>query len=290
MADPTTKRLNPTSDNGDIAVGFGIAKAVAFTALQALFPGMRSWHLLNTSPGENSLIDGQYEPTNLTQGVSANYSRTNGVGRQDPITQFVSGNADTLTFQARYFRRDTLHSVKEDIDRLLSWVKPDPTTGHPRVCLFWVGDGSITMKCTIDSIQNVVYDSFTFGGGIRGATMQINLVQYTEFKFVSGPPPRTRYARAQAGDYHELLAMQEYNDPMLGVIVRQEAPKQQLLMIGDIVKLPSKEAIRRIPIVPQSVPLRGLTLRGASPQRDLREATLQRLNIRFTSHVIPRGL
>lgn len=267
---------------GDETVG-----AAAVNLVAALIPDFRVWHIKNTDTGET--LDGQFEATDLTKTVGSNWSRQSSIGRQHPISQFLNGEADRISFKARFFRRDTTAQVKDDIDLLTSWVKRDLIAQRPPICLFWVGDGSVYMTCVIEGVSNIVYDTLTFGGGVRGATMQVNLVQYTEFKFLTAPAPETRYAHAEQGAYHELLAVAEYGNPMLGVIIRQRSPTQQTIETGEIVKLPSLEAIQRIKIEPQSSVLRTVTTKASTPQRLLRDEVYERLNRSYVSHVVPRG-
>lgn len=255
-------------------------------------PSFRNWHIINTDTGET--VDGQFEGVAVTRNVTTSYQRTSRLNAQHPITQFLHGNADTLSFGGRIFRRDVLDGgVTESLDKLIAWTKRVEALGRPPIVLFYVGDGDPIYGdffSVIDSVTDIVFDSPLSTGAVRGATFTVNLTQYTEFTLVNEPPPETRYARAKGGDYYELLAQREYGEPMLGDVVRKRHPAIQIVQAGQVIKLPSKEAIRSIPIAPTSIQLRGLTSRKSSPQKALREFHLDRLNRTRLSVAIPPGL
>jgi hypothetical protein len=255
-------------------------------------PNFRAWHIINTDNFEE--IEGDFEAVGVTRNVTTSYSQKTTLNRQDPITQFLHGNADTLTFQGRAFAHDALlGDATEKLTKLIEWTKRDPDLGRPPVVLFFVGDADPIYGdffSIIESISDITYDSPTVTGAVRGVSFTVNLRQFTEFELETGPAPETRSHNAKQGEYMELIAEAEYGNPMMGDIIRKRHPDLQLLRTGNVVGLPSFEAIRRTKVVPTSIQLQGLTKSKASPQKDLRDHHLDRLNRIGRSVVVPEGL
>jgi len=262
----------------------------ALTVAGAFLPNLRAWHMLNVDTVEE--LEGQYEAEGITENVGAAYANVHGLNRQSAITQFLHGEVDTLSFDARLFAHDTFFSsVTDDLNTLKSWVRRDDRVARPPIIVFWVGDASIYLECVITKISGITYDTQTVLGAVRGCSMNIELAQYVPFELESGPAPETRYHRTKSREYPELLAVREYGDPMLGVIIRHRHPQKLLFLPGDTAKLPSVDAIKNKPRVPQSNALKGLTSRKASDQRDTREDTFMALNARtYVSTLIPEDL
>lgn len=263
-----------------------------------VFPTHRNWFLVNTDTGEE--ITGQFEAVGVTRNVKSNYSRKTALNRATPITQYLNGDADTLTFQGRIFRRDVLQGSgllgprpQDELQTLIAWTKRDPNLGRPPIVILGVGDGDPIYGAffsVIDSISDIFYDSPVSTGAFRGATFTVDLSQYSEdFSVEPFAPPETRYARAKDGDYYELLAAEEYGQPLLGDIIRKRHPEKQIVQSGDVVKLPSLDAIRTIAIQPTSIALKGITSRRDSPQKTLREFHQERLNRTVSSVIVPAG-
>lgn len=253
----------------------------------------RAWHIINTDTGEQ--VDGDFEAVGVTRNVSTSYARHTSLNRQNSITQFLHGNADTLTFQARIFQSHALDlNVEEKLEKLIEWTKRDKILGRPPIVLFFVGDGSLVYGdffSVIDAISDIVFDSPTVIGAVRGAVFAINLTQFTEFDLEKGTEGgNTRFHNTAKGEYMELIAVREYGDPLLGDVVRKLHPKFQLLQVGNVVGFPVLELVRGVAIVPRSVPFEGFTKRKDTAAKALRSETFERLNRDFVSHIIPEGL
>lgn len=263
----------------------------------------RNWRIVNTDTGEE--VEGDFEAEAVTREISSTYAESSALGAQDAITQFLHGNVDTLSFSATFFADSILgraglnllggtKTATEKFDKLEEWTRVDPTLARPPVVLFSIGDGTVHQTSIIESLSGISYGPLGASGEVKQITLTVNLRKFVELdieaELTAAGPPESRFHRVKQGEYMELIAEREYKRPLLGDVIRKRHPKLQVLTVGDTVKLPSFEAIRRVPVVPGSVPLKGLTKKKESPQTRLRDLHLQRLNRRFTSLVLPEGL
>ena len=268
-----------------------------------LLSNQRNWRIVNTDTGEE--VEGDFEAENVTREISSSYVESSALGAQEAITQFLHGNVDVVSFTATFFADSILgraglnllggsKTATEKLDKLEEWTRVDPNLGRPPVVLFSIGDGTVHQTSVIESLSGVSYGPLGFSGEVKQVTLTVNLRKFVAFdieaELAAAAPPESRYHRVKQGEYMELIAEREYGRPLLGDIVRKRHPKLQVLVVGDTVKLPSYEAIRRASVVPQSVPLRGITSKKDSPQRRLREEYFSKRNRTYRSHVLPEGL
>lgn len=270
----------------------GVARAglgVGATVVGNLLAKVRLWHIANSDTGD--IIDGDFEAEEINRTIGSSWAEFTALNREHPIIQYLHGNSDMLSFQARLWSDNFLSSPTDKLDTLLDWAtSPVPGKRRPPIVLFWAGSHEMLQQSVIDTITNIKYDTLTALGRVRGVTFTVTLKSYTPFVLESGPPPETRFARAAAGDYMELLAAREYGEPLLGDVLRKRHPATPIVQTGQVVKLPSLEAIRRTTIAPTSVSLLTLASKKTSPQQDLRQRVLDRLNRHYTSTIVPGGL
>lgn len=256
------------------------------TVLDTLF-GDKAWYLTNLDDGQT--IKGQFEPEELTENLSVRYSKQTVLNRQTPIIQFLSGDVDTITFKATMFNRDALTgNVEQDLEVLKEWRKREKSKGRPPILSFRVGDSMVSMaECVIESLGGVRYSSPTLLGKLRKVELSITLLKYTSYSLEGTPPSETRYHRAAYGDYYEMLCAREYGSPILGDVIRKRHPQYPNIQTGNVIKLPSVEAIRNEQVTQTSVPLAGAYSRRSTPQRTLRKQMFDRTNAKtYTSHIM----
>jgi len=260
-------------------------------AIGSFLGSLRLWHLVNIDTGEQ--IDCDFE-TAPTRNRAASYARHTALGRKKAQTQYLHGNPDTVSYDVRVMQSHFLDGEpSEKVDLLLSWIDPNERLGRPPIVFFYVGDGDPAYGdffATIDSIADINYDSPTALGQLRGASFTLNLVEFHEWSLESRAVGDSRYHHVKDGEYMELLAAYEYSEPLLGDVVRKRHPELQVPQIGDVVKLSPLQNINEEVVVPKSIPLKGLTARKASAQKDLRETVLERLNRSKLSAIVPEGL
>lgn len=254
-----------------------------------LLPNLRAWHLLNTDTGEE--LEGETEAVDLTETVGGSeYAETTAMNREHPILQFLYGKADAIKFEGVFYSANVLDDITPKLNKLKAWSRRDPSFQRPPVLIFWVGNADISMQCVIEGGMEFKYFRPTILGQVRGARCSINLKQYTEYSLESGPPPETRYHRVREREYFELLAWREYHNAKLGDVIRKRHPQTQLPEEGDIIKLPSFEAISRTPVQLSSLALYRSSGNRESVQRTNRRKVFDRTTARtLTSVIVPTG-
>jgi len=257
------------------------------------------WYLSNEDVTPPSIIQGQFPPEELKEETSNKYSIQTSLNRQNPIIQFLSGEADTISFVATMFNHsgftgktvfDFVGDVKDDLDTLKSWKQRDENLGRPPILSFSVGDGMVGMaSCIITSLGNIAYDKPTKLGKFRRAKLTINLTRYEPFSLAASTSGETRYHRAALRDYYEMLTYREYGSAEMGDIIRKRHPTKLNIQPADIIKLPSKATLRREIIAPGSIIFQNITNKKSTPQRELMLMVLDRRNRNYVSHIISNG-
>jgi hypothetical protein len=246
-------------------------------------PNLKVWNLKNLDSGQT--IQGQFEAENVRREVAVNWGQFTSLNRQNPILQFLNGAADRVSFDGRLFSKSALDSSPHDkLDLLISWTKIDPALRRPPIVQFWIGDGHMTLNCVIVGISTQ-YERPDFFGGLRDCTFSVSLLEFSTFSLDDAEEVDTRYAHARERDYFELLAFQEYGNPMIGDVIRKQHPALQSLATGDIVRLPSIEGVRSTPITQTSIPLKTAFGRKDTPQRSLRQQFFDKRSGNYVSHL-----
>lgn len=249
------------------------------------FFGFRTWFLQNTETRQ--VLRGQFEPIDATENINNNYAKNTVLNRKNPIVQFLSGQAKTITFGVRLFARDILFSsVEDDLNKLKEWSDYG-LYGHPPVLSFWVGDGHIEMaSCVIESLSGIRYGRPTALGAVKDVSLTVNLLQYEPYYLVDVSAGETRYHRAKVREYYEILTYREYGNALIGDVIRKRHPSKPNLKVADIVKLPSIEVIRKDIVEPKSDILKTAYGRKDTAQRRLRLEVFDRTDITRVSHIV----
>lgn len=257
--------------------------------------GQRSWFLRNEDTGEELI--GQYEAEDVQQSWGSNYAEQTSLNRASPIRQFISGQSQTISFNATLFAHDEFltnisidgigtNSVESDLELLKKWSQRDEDLGRPPICSFWIGNGSIGLaKCTIDPMT-ASFSKLTISGKLKGITIPIKLTQYTPFSLEYTPPPETRYHRSKENDYYEMLTYNEYGSAEIGDVIRKRHPEKLNIETADVIKLPSIAAIRSEIVEQKSNTFKTAYGNKETPQRTLRLQTLGRHNVTYVSHIL----
>jgi hypothetical protein len=186
------------------------------------------WTITDLDRSED--IVGQFIGQNVTKNVSGNIARGSSYNSQFPIIQWVAGEIESISFTAKLFAHDsTDFSVDDRLERLEQLVKRNNDLKRPPVCAFTLGDvPSLSVDCLVRSLGGT-YDEVRNDGTLRGVTLQINLERYVDVEFAATDPtvPEsfTRIRRAKKGDTYEDIALNEYGDPELGILLRQFNPR-----------------------------------------------------------------
>jgi hypothetical protein len=250
------------------------------------YPSLKGWFLQNQTTKQ--IFKGRFPAQNLTMNIKPNWATHTALSRTKEIQQFLNQSADTLSFRVLLRDNDAYTgTTQKDFDLLTSWARPDPIYGNrPPTLTFWVGKGWASMDCVIDGITDITFDEPNSLGAMQGVSFNVNLRAHATFSLQGGAVYETRYHRALIGDYFEYLAYREYQTPMLGVIIRNRHPKIFNVQVGDVIKLPSVEAIRTIKIQPQSIPFATMLGKKRTPQKIAVENAFTNRSSGKISHVV----
>jgi len=258
------------------------AGAVAATTF---IPNFKIWNLRNLDTGQ--VLQGQFEAENVAREIATNWGQFTSLNRQNPILQFLNGSAEKVSFDGRFFRSHALDKSPEvKLDMLTSWAKLDLKANlrRPPILQFWIGDGHLMINCVITGI-NTGYQRPDFFGGLRHCTFTVSLLEFTTFSIDDAEEINTRYARARDRDYYELLAFEEYGNPLIGDVIRKAHPQLQSLQSGDVVKLPSIEGVRTTEVTQTSISLKTAFGRKDTAQRRLRLEFFDKRSGSYVSHL-----
>lgn len=247
------------------------------------------WFLKNEDSGEE--IRGQFIAENVRKNTSTRYSEQTALNRNDPIVQFVSGNLKTITFSTTLFNRDILFgSIKNEqdtLEKLESWVERDEELKRPPILSFWIGNGVTGFsKCNLRSVEAVIGEPVAVSGEFKSAVVDLTLAKYVPFSLEEGFIGETRYHRAKERDYYEWLTQREYGSAILGDIIRKRHPDKLNIEVGEIIKLPSIDAIKTERVEQKSIPLKTSFGKRLTSQKSLRLEMFELHNVDYVSHVI----
>lgn len=232
-----------------------------------LFIKFDNWHLLNSDTGEQ--VDGQFPAENLTKTFGSRWTEKFALNRKNGIAQFLHGETTVVSFTATFLKKHFLANIERDISTLSSMAVRDRLLGRPPLLEFWVGDSFLSMRCYLEPLT-ISYERPGIFGDLRFATISITLRKYSPFDIDETGNFDTRYHRSKAGDYLELLAWNEYRQPILGVELARRHPQIRLApKVGEVVKLPSIEGLRKSVIEPTSIVFSNLSARTDTPQKTL---------------------
>jgi hypothetical protein len=188
----------------------------------------------------NETIVGQFIPQGVTKRLSANIAQSSSMNAQYPILQWISGDLEEITFSAKLWAKDnTDFTVEDRLERLEDLVRRNDDLKRPPVCTFGWGDvASLVIDCLVKSLGGITYDEVRDDGTLRGVTLSVTLVRYEELDFKltdsSTPETFTRIRRAKKGDTYESVALLEFGDPELGVLLRQLNPRIAGMLLADL--------------------------------------------------------
>lgn len=254
--------------------------------LFASISSLDNWTLISQDVKTEQVM-GQF-PAEISEEVSSEYAQYKSLNRENPVVQFVSGNADTLSFTARFYARDAVFSgVKESITQLKKWARRDPKKERPQILSFRVGDGYLSMEsCVITGLGSIVYQRPTVLGALRDVSVTINLLSYEEFTMEDAQLYETRYHRAKEAEYFELICENEYGNAYFGDVIRKRHPDKEIIQPSDIIKLPSIEAIQTERVEQKSLILKTAYGKKETPQRTARLEAFDKTNRSHVSHIV----
>lgn len=232
---------------------------------------------------------GKFIPQQMQETVGSFLGENSTVNKDTPNFQWIRGEADQFSFTGRLYARDSLTSIRQDVELLKSLAKRDKTLRRAPKIRFFAGT-DIAFICFIKGIQ-FQYDEPRSDGSLRGVTMRFQLqkldkklqtakassdlaknlklsagllagfagiANVTGLIDIPGGSLKTigRTRIAKSGETFEIIANQEYGDALLGDILRRAQPQIGDLTPGDKVILIDPGEITSIRVTQQSVSLK----------------------------------
>lgn len=164
---------------------------------------------------KGSPIEVMFNPAEYSIDKSNQFQSTPILGLSTPLTQFVSGNAETLTMDLFFDTYEKRESVAAYTDKLMSLIAIEEHLHAPPRCRFiW---GRFNFKATVEKIIRKFTMFLEDGTPVR-ATLSITFKEYKTFSDQIGNPPRSSADRTKRrifteGDSLWLMAYREYGDP-----------------------------------------------------------------------------
>ena len=130
-----------------------------------------------------------------------------------PITQFVSGNGETLTMELFFDTYAIQQDVREYTGRVTSLMNIDSRLHAPPTCMFKWGD--MSFKAVLERVSQKFTMFLESGIPVR-ATLNVTFKEYkTISEQLHGPnsSEKTRQRIIQQGEQLWHVALREYGDP-----------------------------------------------------------------------------
>jgi hypothetical protein len=202
-------------------------------------------------------VEGQFIPTEFEEGVSTNFAHTGGFGSEDPVTQWVNGKLDTISFTARLYAASFLESVTAKLETLKGFVRKEANRRSPPPLLFTWGR-EISRQCVLTSLGGIRYDDIHIDGHIRGVVLQVQLVEYREYQnaveALTGGESFVHISKD--GDTFESIALFHFDRPDWGDLIRGRNPQYAPLDSGSPIEIPEAWVLRAETVTPRSIPFR----------------------------------
>lgn len=247
---------------------------------------LKLWNLANDEVGDE--IQGQFQAEDLREnGVGSVWAEHTVLNRSRAVQHFIHGMTPQIQFTSRFYAQDISQDVYPVWSKLKSWSQVNPDLGRPPILQFWVGDAHIVFKqCFLEELGDIVYEEPRSDGSLRHVKFMVKLREYTPFNLETKTSGETRYHKAASSETYEMLCLREYNNQMLGDVIRKRHPTKPNIQVGDVIKLPTLATLRKEVVEPKSIALNTAYGKGESPQRSLRLEMFDLRNRVAISHII----
>lgn len=165
---------------------------------------------------KGTTIPVRFNPTEFSVEKSVTYGDQSIPGRASPITQFVSGEAETLSMELFFDTYEEGGDVRDKYtEKLDSLLAVDGKLHAPPVCLFhW---GTFEYTCVLQS-ANKTFTMFRRNGTPVRARVNVTFKRYetpeTEGKVeTKESADKTKVWTVEPGDTLWIIAAEEYGDP-----------------------------------------------------------------------------
>jgi LysM repeat protein len=187
-------------------------------------------------------VDVLFNPSEYSLDSSNQYSWQTIPGLSQPIAQFVSGEATTLTMDLFFDTYEQMMDVRKHTAKIVGMLDVDKDLHAPPLCKFvW---GTLQFKGIVEKVSQK-YTMFLDSGIPVRATLNVTFraVQSIKEQFKHIPrqsADRTKQRTVKQGDQLWQIAAEEYEDPGLWREIARangiENPKR--LEPGSVIKIP----------------------------------------------------
>lgn len=191
-------------------------------------------------------IEVLFNPNEYSLETSNQFQRTAVPGTATPVTQFVSGNTQTLTmdlfFDSYEKGEDEGEDVRNYTRQITSLLDIDPVLHAPPICVFrW---GSLSFKATLEQV-NQKFTLFLESGIPVRATLSVTFKEYrTLSEQLNGvqkeSSDRTKRVTPKQGDSLLAIANREYEDSSLWrpIANANNISNPRILAVGEEITVP----------------------------------------------------
>lgn len=198
-------------------------------------------------------IKAQYNPGEVTIETKNNYQRTPIPGLHTPITQFIGGEAQTLSMTLFFDTYEKKTDVRIVTNKVINLLEIDSDLHHPSVCMIsWGAIPSVLRTksftyATLDSCSSQ-YIMFLENGTPVRAKLNVSFTEYRrledqvkDLKLES--PDRTKYRLLKEGDSLWQLGYKEYGNPAYWRTIAEtnRIDNPRFIEAGTMLKLPPLE-------------------------------------------------
>ena len=216
-------------------------------ATESEFHGARI-EILTPDGSIRDVIGAQFNPTEYSLDTSVQYGEQSLPGRTTPVTQFVSGDAETLSVELFFdaYGDEEVTDVREYTDRIDALMEIDDAFGGPPVCRFaW---SSLAFTCVVES-ANKQFTMYRSDGTPVRARVDVTFREYafpeeSQSEDAGESPGATKVWQVTQGDTLWGIAAVEYGDPTKWRAIAEEngVDNPRTLQIGQELVIPPLES------------------------------------------------
>ncbi|MCL7412014.1 MAG: LysM peptidoglycan-binding domain-containing protein [ANME-2 cluster archaeon] len=201
--------------------------------------------VLNLQGKKKDVIPVCFNPADYSLDKSNQYQDTSIPGLQSPVTQFVSGGAQTLTLELFFDTYEKQKDVREYTKKIDALVNIDPDIHAPPVCKFvW---GGLEFKAVVEKVTKKFTMFLSDGIPVR-ATLNLTFKEYKtveeqlqEIRRQSSD--RTKVRTVHEGDSLWSIAAVEYGDQgeWRHIARANKIVNPRILLPGTLLEIPPLE-------------------------------------------------
>lgn len=201
------------------------------------------------------LIEAQYNPSEITIETKNQYQRTSVPGLHTPITQFIGGEAQTLSMTLFFdtYENKSNKDVRIYTNKIVNLLEIDRELHHPPICMIsWGGiPSNLATKsftyATLDSCSSQFIMFLENGTPVR-AKLNVSFTEYRrlqdqvkDLKLES--PDRTKYRLLKEGDSLWQLGYKEYGNSSYWRTIAEsnKIDNPRFIEAGTMLKMPPLE-------------------------------------------------